>query len=116
MGPCIFCGTTEDIQIHHLDPEAKHTHRIWSYQDKKIRAELAGCIPLCKKCHTKFHAIMKKKPLVHGTTHGYKNYRCRCTLCTKANYYYKIGRIEYSGVVTEEMVSGWKKEAVPSVL
>jgi len=100
MGPCFFCGTTEDIQIHHIDPEEKETHRIWSWSDTRIRTELKKCVPLCRSCHNKLHGIYRRRPLVHGTAHAYRNYFCRCDQCRKAVNLYKKGLIEYSEVVT----------------
>lgn len=50
-GPCVFCGSWDDLQLDHVNPEEKFTHRIWSYTKEKRDAELAKCRPLCKVCH-----------------------------------------------------------------
>jgi hypothetical protein len=91
LGPCFFCGSNENIQIHHVDPEQKESHKIWSWREDRIKAELAKCVPMCDPCHNKFHGLLKRKPLVHGTLHGYQRYKCRCDECKKArsDYYWE---------------------------
>jgi len=84
MGPCFFCGSSENIEFHHIDPTKKESHKIWSWSDDRIQAELKQCIPLCNKCHIKFHSILKQKPLLHGTLHAYQKYKCRCKYCRLA--------------------------------
>ena len=94
FGTCLFCGSTENIQPHHIDPSEKEDHRIWSWKDERIIAELQKCVPLCKHCHDTYHSLSKKKPLVHGTLHAYQQYGCRCPECKKArsDYYWKNER------------------------
>lgn len=89
LGPCVFCGSLDNIEIHHIDPEKKESHKIWSWAEDRILAELKQCIPMCHDCHTTFHSLLKRKPLKHGTLHGYQTYRCRCDDCRKArsDYY-----------------------------
>jgi hypothetical protein len=53
---CAFCGGNEKLQVHHFDPGAKESHRIWSWTAAKIEAELAKCIFLCRTCHQRHHA------------------------------------------------------------
>ena len=91
MGPCLFCDTEENIEIHHLDPSRKESHKIFSWREDRIEAELKQCIALCKGCHKKFHDLLKRKPLEHGTLHGYQSYGCRCVECKKArsDYYHR---------------------------
>lgn len=89
MGPCVFCGTSENIEIHHIDPERKGSHRIWSWSRDRILEELKSCVPLCRNCHVKFHALQKRKPLVHGTVHAYDQYACRCDECKSAKAAYR---------------------------
>lgn len=53
-GPCVGCGSTEDIQIHHvrkladLDPSKDSFSRIMSTLQRKQ-------VPVCKKCHIEIH-------------------------------------------------------------
>jgi 5-methylcytosine-specific restriction endonuclease McrA len=50
-GPCRICGSWEDLELDHLDPMSKFTHRIWSYSEPVRIAELAKCQALCHECH-----------------------------------------------------------------
>jgi 5-methylcytosine-specific restriction endonuclease McrA len=52
---CAQCGATEDLEFHHVDPETKLSHRIWSWSKARIRAELAKCVVLCDPCHNDLH-------------------------------------------------------------
>lgn len=54
-GPCGRCGSTERLEIDHIDPALKTNHRVWSWAKLRRDAELAKCRVLCKKCHTKRH-------------------------------------------------------------
>lgn len=49
--------TTEGLEVDHIDPKEKWTHRIWSYSWKKIMKEMEKCQILCSKCH--FEKTMK---------------------------------------------------------
>lgn len=50
-GPCIWCGVTKNLQIDHKDPSKKVSHNIWSWAEKRRKAELKKCQILCKSCH-----------------------------------------------------------------
>ena len=52
-GPCKQCGTWENLEIDHIDPKEKITHRIWSYNEEKRLKALAKCQVLCNECHIK---------------------------------------------------------------
>ena len=81
---CYFCEVAENLEVHHVDPNEKEHHSIWSWSENRIKAELAKCIFLCKSCHSKLHGLMKRVPLVHGTYTGFKRYKCKCPLCMAA--------------------------------
>jgi len=86
MGPCVFCGETEfeKMAIHHLDPNEKIDHKIWSWSPERIESELIKCVSMCQKCHRQFHALLMKKCPEHGTLHAYGQYKCRCEKCREA--------------------------------
>jgi len=84
-GPCAHCGSTERLEVDHLDPAAKISHRVWSWSAERRERELAGCQVLCRACHVAKHRAEMRKPLVHGTTNGYSHHACRCDLCREAN-------------------------------
>lgn len=49
--PCIDCGSTTDLQLDHVDPRVKVSHRIWSWRESRRAVELAKCVPRCRPCH-----------------------------------------------------------------
>lgn len=53
---CAHCGAREHLQLHHLDPAEKDTHRIFGWAHERILTELSKCIILCQDCHTAVHA------------------------------------------------------------
>ena len=78
-GPCAFCGSLDRLEVDHVDPEQKVTHRIWSWSVERRSAELAKCRVLCHDCHVKRHAAP------HGSRWRYKHHKCRCEACREAN-------------------------------
>lgn len=95
---CVRCGSTEGLQLDHIDPSKKKTHRVWNFTQVKREAELKKCQPLCIKCHYKKTAedIRKMRKKAHGTIDGYVKWRCRCDTCMR------IGR----GLGSEEYTAG----------
>ena len=50
-GPCRICGSWIDLEVDHVDPQTKVSHRVWSWAAERRNAELAKCQPLCHVCH-----------------------------------------------------------------
>lgn len=50
---CVHCGETdtEKLEIDHIDPKTKVSHRIWSWSEDRRKAELKKCQVLCHACH-----------------------------------------------------------------
>ena len=48
---CERCGSSEDLQLDHVDPDKKISHRIWSWSEERREEEIAKCQVLCKPCH-----------------------------------------------------------------
>jgi 5-methylcytosine-specific restriction endonuclease McrA len=48
---CVLCSSTEGLELDHLDPTKKISHRIWSWSAQRREAELAKCRILCRQCH-----------------------------------------------------------------
>ena len=86
-GPCVECGSWENLQIDHKDPNTKVSHRIWSWAKERREAELAKCQAMCEKCHNKKSAEEKRKPVSHGTHCAYAS-GCRCPACRQAQKEY----------------------------
>jgi hypothetical protein len=78
-GPCQHCGSTDQLEVHHLDPKQKVEHRIWSWATDRREAELGKCEVLCRPCHIATFA----PPKLH--TRATYNRGCRCDKCRAAN-------------------------------
>ena len=50
-GPCVQCGSWDDLELDHKDPTQKVTHNVWSWSQERRDQELAKCQVLCEECH-----------------------------------------------------------------
>ncbi len=48
---CARCGSTERLEIDHIDPLLKVSNAIWSWSIPRLEEELAKCQWLCNSCH-----------------------------------------------------------------
>ena len=83
---CVRCGSTERLELDHIDPKLKVSHNVWSWSEAKRSAEIAKCQVLCHDCHlqkTGEDFGWGSRP--HGTLTSYKRYGCRCAECRAAN-------------------------------
>jgi hypothetical protein len=91
---CTYCGSTERLELHHLDPSTKESHDIWDWAEKSREKELTKCIVLCNTCHRKETYNYMTRNTFHGSLAMYKRHKCRCELCKKVaqdyNREYKI--------------------------
>ena len=78
---CAKCGSTDRLELDHINPKKKVSHRIWSWSKERREAELAKCQVLCEKCHQEKTTQQLSKPLVHATNNAYNRKNCRCQLC-----------------------------------
>lgn len=82
---CVQCGSTQSLEVDHIDPADKVSHRIWTWAIPRRNAELAKCQVLCTECHKAKTKAQRPIP-EHGTISRYgKHHKCRCDLCRKAN-------------------------------
>lgn len=90
-GPCKRCGSWDDLELDHIDPDQKLHHVVWSWSKERRDAELAKCQVLCHLCHKEktrsyvsalFSIPVERRP--HGTTTTYR-FGCRCDVCTSSN-------------------------------
>lgn len=92
-GACVICGTTEGLEIDHIDPKTKSfpISRVVSMSlSNPIRiAELAKCQLLCTSHHL-------EKTFSTAKIHGIYGYRkgCRCGTCTYAKHIQKKRYLE----------------------
>lgn len=82
---CAVCGSTERLELDHVDPGQKTSHRIWSWSKPRFEAEVAKCQVLCSDCHkTKTYGYSPREHAPHGTRSHYR-WGCRCAPCRRAN-------------------------------
>lgn len=66
------------IDLHHVDPSEKDRNvsqlLYGGWSEKKVRAELSKCVPICSNCHRKHHAGHLKIPkyVIRKYIRGYK--------------------------------------------
>lgn len=87
---CAHCGSDKNLEVDHIDPSNKISHRIWSWKLSRRLEELRKCQVLCRQCH-KFKSIAEKGL---GNKHGSRYSRgCRCEICTA--YHRNLARATY---------------------
>lgn len=93
-GPCVDCGSSENLEVDHVDPLSKISHNVWSWREDRRLNELAKCQVRCAKCHMiktvrEFKERFTKDR--HGTRRQYLAKGCRCDLCrTEYSRYRKL--------------------------
>jgi hypothetical protein len=50
-GPCVDCGSAEQLEVDHVDASTKVSHRVWSWTAVRRAAELTKCVVRCLPCH-----------------------------------------------------------------
>lgn len=63
---CIDCGTADGLELDHIDPRQKVTHKVWSWSAVRRNVELAKCVARCEKCHAK----KSGREVARGERHG----------------------------------------------
>ncbi len=76
-GPCVKCGSSLNLEVDHIDPKTKVSHKVWSWSKPRREAELAKCQVLCRDCHR----LKTYGPRRHGTQAMYRAEKCRCEEC-----------------------------------
>lgn len=86
-GACFRCGSTDRIEIDHIDPSTKEYKiaTIWSRKKEIREYELAKCQLLCYNCHKEKTIAETIKEMQHGTLSMYQSRKCRCDECRAAN-------------------------------
>lgn len=80
---CVKCGSKEDLELDHIDPKLKVSHKIWSWSEDRRLAEIAKCQVLCSTCHL-VKTVDQTTQKEHGIT-MYTKRKCRCSVCVEAN-------------------------------
>lgn len=76
---CAACGSKERLELDHVDPSLKVTHRIWSWSVARRNAELAKCQVLCAGCHLR-KTVSESQTARCGDASMYRR-GCRCDRC-----------------------------------
>lgn len=80
-GPCVDCGSLNNLEVDHVDPTKKVTHRVWSWSEERRLAELEKCVPRCQSCHKSKTADFRKAQVQHGSYVMRYRHHCDCTEC-----------------------------------
>lgn len=86
-GKCVRCGSTENLEIDHKNPEEKsfNISDMITYPKEILLPELNKCQILCNECHkgkTLEDFGMVSAKITHGTLSSYRY--CHCKLCKDA--------------------------------
>jgi 5-methylcytosine-specific restriction endonuclease McrA len=88
-GKCVVCGSTEDLEFDHKNPDDKdprcNSGYMFTFSERRLQAELAKCQLLCHDCH--LEKTSSEASVEHGGgLSGKKN--CPCVPCKerKAEY------------------------------
>jgi hypothetical protein len=82
-GACVECGSTERIEIDHIDPGEKECNPTFAWSRVDRDEELDKCQLLCHECHAKKTYVRREAE--HGTRLSYQRRGCRCEACTAWN-------------------------------
>ncbi len=85
---CAYCDGVDKLELHHVDPDTKVSHRIWSWSLERQKEELKKCIVICNDCHKEETAKQLAVEWEHGTSYGYRTHGCRCAYCREAQRLY----------------------------
>ena len=82
-GKCDICGSTENLEIDHIDPSKKSFNISPFDALDKTMSELEKCHLLCKKHHLE-KTSSENSGFTHGTMYGWMRKKCQCDLCNRA--------------------------------
>lgn len=83
-GPCVVCGSWDNLEVDHINPDSKESHNVWSWSEERRTAELSKCQVLCKTHHQEKTALensVRMGGIEHGSDKMYSKYKCRCEEC-----------------------------------
>ena len=67
--PCLFCGSEDNIHLHHFHPALgkKTRNYLLGCSIAALKEEMSKCWCLCEDCHTKLHRRMVDPlPICYG--------------------------------------------------
>ena len=85
-GLCVICGSTEELEVDHIDRETKlcNPRLVWSRNQAFREAELAKCQVLCSDCHQKKTTKENTRPVEHGSYRRGYSTGCKCDACMES--------------------------------
>ena len=86
-GACAKCGSTEDMEVDHIDPAKKEMDfaRMTMVSEERFLEELKKCQLLCDRCHNTKTAKSRGFKMARGTHGTLSSYRyCKCDECKEA--------------------------------
>src|SRR2546429_2497809 len=99
-GPCVKCGSWNDLEVDHVDPAKKVSHRVWSWAEPRRLAELAKCQVLCHDCHgEKTFGVCPNGHLIAGDNILLeKSGKRRCRVCRREKENWRMRERRRKGV------------------
>lgn len=82
-GKCVACGAVDDLQVDHIERQAKSFNIAKRLSVKNNKAELDKCQLLCRECHADKTA-REGHGFMHGTIYGFMKRNCECADCLLA--------------------------------
>lgn len=81
-GKCIICGSTENLEFDHIDPQTKLLNPKEAIRLTKEKAfeEIDKCQLLCESHHI-HKTNSEKTQFNHGTVYAWMKKKCRCNVC-----------------------------------
>ena len=80
-GKCAVCGSTDRLEVDHIDPEQKSFEISRNLTlDDRLKQELDKCQLLCADHHMA-KTISDRPPFTHGTIYGFMKVKCHCSEC-----------------------------------
>lgn len=86
-GPCARCGSWNMLEVDHVNPEDKVSHKVWSWAEDRRNAELSKCQVLCHWCHVR--KTWENKTRAQQGSNSKYSAGCRCELCRIAHSEYQ---------------------------
>lgn len=111
-GKCARCGSSENLEFDHLDPNQKEfrVSEMLDWGEVRLSQEVEKCQLLCKDCHHQktLENWEYGQEAPHGGIWRWRKYKCRCADCMQANdkynefrrAIYKMKKIKASFVAT----------------
>lgn len=107
-GKCVVCGTTQNLEVDHIDPKLKTAEfkSMTTYSIRRKQKELNNAQLLCNRHHREKTLSMKDVPQNHSNNNGkhgsgymYIQKGCRCALCGLWRRSHRAGLVTYADVV-----------------